>query len=209
MRVNEVPGRKGPELAFVRESLVGQRLGHDLDEFREIAPVEVVVRRVLGPWPHRLQFRPDLEVLHPARLVAAYQTYAEPPAEHVVHGGDLLGGGEGIVRGGHEAARDDPHGLRMLSEPHRHERRIVRDLEAFDLQVVLGMAETEIPTRLGEPRVVGKFREHAPVQHGILAGHARFELVAASHRAVDEETEFHCGSRLCFGQAISLWGLAQ
>jgi hypothetical protein len=82
----------------------------------------------------------------------------------------------------------------MLAQPHRHQPRIVGNLEAFDLQVMLGMAEAEVARLIGEAHVLGDLVEHALVELGLAASHAGLELGAPAHRAVHERAEAHGSS---------------
>jgi uncharacterized protein YgfB (UPF0149 family) len=109
----------------------------------------------------------------------------------MVHGGDVLGHAQRIVRGRDEAAGDDPQPLRVPAEPHRHQPRIVRDLEALDLQVMLGMAEAEIAGVVSETDILGDLVQHALVELGIAPGHAGLKLGPTADRAVHEQAEAH------------------
>ena len=124
-------------------------------------------------------------------MIAAHETDAEATAEHVIHGGDPLGHGKRIVDRGDEAAGDDAHALRMLAQPHRHQRRIVGDLEAFDLQVVFRVAEGEVAMLLGEGGCAAELGDHAVVERWVAPGHACFEFGTAADRAIDEQAELH------------------
>src|SRR5581483_11419516 len=82
----------------------------------------------------------------------------------------------------------------MLAEPHGHERRLVGHLEAFDLQMMLGMTEAGVPCLVGKAGVLGNFLEHALVEIRSLAGHARLELARTPNHAIHEEVEVHRAS---------------
>ena len=73
------------------EGLAAERLHHDVDELGEILVVGRVGGCILVPRSDRVQLVADLEVLYPARLVAAHQANAKAAAQHVVHGGNVLG----------------------------------------------------------------------------------------------------------------------
>ena len=193
--VDEIRRRESPELALMGESLAGQRLDHDLDEFSEVLAVQRVVRGVLGPRPHRLELRLHLEVLHPSGLVAAHQADAESAFEHVVQGGDLLRRRQRVVGGGDESAGDDFHLAGVARQPARHQAGIVGGLEALDLQMVLRMAEAEVAALLGESGVTAKLANHALVERRIATRHAGLQLRTPAHRAVNEQPEFHDGAR--------------
>ena len=57
--------------------------------------------------------------------------------------------------------------------------------------MVLGMAEAEVATLLGESGVTAKLANHALVERRIAARHAGLQLRTPAHRAVNEQPEFH------------------
>ena len=78
-----------------------------------------------------------------------------------------------------------------LAEEHRHQPGILAELEALDLEVVLGDADAGPAARVADARVLGDLVEHPLVEDGVLAGHAALELVAAADRHVHERVEVH------------------
>ena len=69
--------------------------------------------------------------------------------------------------------------------------RIVRDLEALDLQVMLGMAEAEIAGVVSETDILGDLVQHALVELWPTARHACLQLGAPADGAVHEQAEAH------------------
>ena len=134
-----------------------QRLDHDLDEFFKIFVVEGVLFRVLVPRADRLQVRANTEVVDPARLISANDTDPEAPAQHMVHCGDGLRRSQRIMRGRDEPAGDDAQTFRVFAEPHGHERWIVGNLEAFDLEVMFRVTESAVARLVGMGRVFRDF----------------------------------------------------
>src|SRR5437660_12860188 len=59
---------------------------------------------------------------------------------------------------------------------------VVRNLEAFDLQVMLGMVEAKVARLIGKAHILGDLVEHALVELGPAPGHASLELGAAAGR---------------------------
>lgn len=66
--------------------------------------------------------------------------------------------------GGNKAAGDDAHLLRMPAEPHRHQRRLVCDLEPLDLEVVLGMPKAGVACLVRDLSVLGDLVQHALIE---------------------------------------------
>jgi len=72
----------------------------------------------------------------------------------------------------------------VAAEEHRHEPGVLAELEAFDLEVMLGDADARPAGRVARARVLGDLVQHALVEHGIFAGHAALQLAAAPDRHV-------------------------
>ena len=92
-------------------------------------------------------------------------------------------------------------------------RGSLRDLEALDLQVMLGMAEAEIARVVGEADILGDLVQHALVERGIAPGHAGLELGPPADRAVHEQAEAHpdglCGQFVELDDVVAQDPLAQ
>ncbi len=83
----------------------------------------------------------------------------------------------------------------MLAQEHGHQPRVLAELEALDLQVMLGDPDAGPAAGVTEARVLADLVEHPLVEHGILASHAALELVAAADRHVHEGVEVHAHPR--------------
>ena len=164
MRVHKIDGRKVPELAAMAERLLTQGAHDHLYEFAEIFTVQVVRSGFSVPWTYRVQLRPD----------------------HVVQGGDLLGGLQRVVGSGYETAGHHPQVLGVCTQIHGHGHRVVGYFEALDLQMVLRVSEGVVTVGIGETRVLGDLFQHALVQRIILACHTRLQFLTAADGAVHE-----------------------
>ena len=106
-------------------------------------------------------------VLEPARLVAAHEGDVEPPAEQMIERGRVLGHAQRIVRGQHVAELVDAQPRPMLPQEHRHQPRVLAELEALDLQVMLRDADARPPGGIADARVPGDVIEHPGANTGI------------------------------------------
>ena len=79
----------------------------------------------------------------------------------------------------------------MAAEEHRHQPRVLAELEALDLKVMFRNADARPARLVARARVLGDLVEHPLVQHRILAGHAALQLVAPADRDVHERVEIH------------------
>ena len=191
MRLALALGRIRPVLALERERVVGPgRLddGHALLE--ELAVPRVLVALAI-PRPGGLGPGDGSIVLEPARLIAAHERDVEPAPEQMIERGRVLGHAERIVRGQHVAELVDPETRPVLAEEHRHEPRILTELEPFDLQVMLGDADALPARRIARARVLADLVQHALVEHRVLAGHPALQLAPPADRHVHERVEVH------------------
>src|SRR6267142_3292334 len=180
-----------PVLALERERVVGPGGlddGHALLE--ELTVARVLVTLAI-PRPGRLGAEDGGVVLEPARLVAAHERDVEPAAEQMIEGGRVLGDAERIVRGQHVAKLIDPKARAVLAEEHRHQPRVLPELEPLDLQVMLRNADPRPARRIARARVLADLVQHPLVEHGVLAGHAALELAAPPDRHVHERVKVH------------------
>ena len=180
-----------PVLALERERVVGPgRLddGHALLE--QLAVARVLVALAV-PRPGRLGARHRRVVLEPARLVAAHERDVEPATEQMIQSRRVLGHAERVVRGQHVAELIDPEPRAVPAEEHRHEARVLTELESLDLQVVFGDTNARPACRVARARVLADLVQHPLVEHGVLAGHAALQLAAPADRHVHERVEVH------------------
>src|SRR5438552_13716895 len=95
----------------------------------------------------------------------------------MVEGRRVLRDAKRIVRGQDVPELVDAELRRVLSEEHRHQARVLAELETLDLEVMLRDAEAGPAARVAKARVVRDLAEHPLVEHRILARHAALELV--------------------------------
>ena len=82
----------------------------------------------------------------------------------------------------------------VLAEEHRHEARVLPQLEALDLEMMLRDADARPPGPIARAGVVRDLVQHALVEDRVLPRHAPLQLVAAADRDVHERVEVHAGS---------------
>src|SRR5262249_27748263 len=186
-----VLGGERPVLALERERVVGPRGLDDGHALLEQLAVGAVLVGAAVPRTGGLGAADGGVVLEPARLVAAHEGHVEPPAEQVVEGGGVLGHPQRVVRRQHVAELVDAQARPVLAEEHRHQPGILAQLEAFHLEAVLGDADARTARLVAGAGVLGDLVEHALVEHGVLAGHAALELVAAADGHVHERVKVH------------------
>ena len=138
----ERPGRLArrdlPELALEGEHLLGPRLlddGEALLERGAVGGVDLVVLVGERAVDAVRLLRHDVD---PAPLVAAREPCAGPPARHVVEHGDVLGDPDRVRRRQHDAELADADALGLHGDVEVEQHRVVGDLEALDVEVVLG-----------------------------------------------------------------------
>ena len=79
----------------------------------------------------------------PAALVAAREAGIGAAAGHVVEHRDVFGDADRIVRRQHDSELADADALGLHREIEVEQHRVVGELEALDVEVMLGEAETE------------------------------------------------------------------
>src|SRR5439155_35745 len=138
MRLALTLGRIRPVLALEGERVVGPRGLDDRHALLEELAVARVFVALAVPRAGRLRARHGRVVLEPARLVAAHERDVEPATEQMIQSRRVLGHAERVVRGQHVAELIDPEPRAVPAEEHRHEARVLTELESLDLQVVFG-----------------------------------------------------------------------
>ena len=127
----------------------------------------------------------------PAALVAAREAGIGAAAGHVVEHGDVFGDADRVGGRQHDAELADPDALGLHGEVEIEQHRIVRELEALDVEVMLGEAHRIVAQLVAEPDLLGKLLQHALVEIGIHAGHAGLDLGAAADAGQIEQRGFH------------------
>ena len=85
----------------------------------------------------------------PAALVAAREAGIGAAAGHVVEHGDVLGDADRVRRRQHDAELADPDALGLHREVEVEQHRIVGDLEALDVEMMLGEADRVVAELVG------------------------------------------------------------
>src|SRR5262245_36585396 len=187
---------KRPVLAPEREGVLLPGRLDDRDAFLEELAVPRVIVAPAVPRSGRLRPGDGRVVLEPARLVAAHERHVEPAAEQVVERRGVLGHAQGIVGGQDVAELIDAQSRAVLAEEHRHEARVLTELEALDLQVVLRNADARPAGLIARARILRDLVQHSLVEHRVLAGHAPLELMPPADGDVHERVEIHGPARL-------------
>ena len=130
----------------------------------------------------------------PAALVAAREARAGAPARHVIEHGDVLGDAERIVGGQHDAELADADALGLHGEVEIEQHRVVGELEAFDVEVMLGEADRVVAELVGRAGLLGELLQHALIEIAAHARHAGFDLGAAADGGQVEQRSFHLTS---------------
>ena len=164
-------GRDAPVAPLVREQVVGPRLLDDVEALLEGGAVRsidgVVLVRHRAVNPVRLLGHD----VHPAPLVAAREPGVGAAAGHVVEHRDVLGDPDRVAGREHDAELAHADALRLQADEQIEEHRIVRQLEALDVEVVLGEADRVVAEIVGAARLLAQLGQHSAVE--IAASPAR------------------------------------
>ena len=179
--------RNLPEPAVVVEHRLGPGLLDDPETLLERGPVRGVDLVV----PVRQGARDAVRLLRhhvdPAPLVAAGETSVRAAARHPVEHRDVLGDPDRIPRRQHDAQLADPYVLRLHADEQVEQHRVVRELEAFDVEVVLGEADRVVAEIVGQPGLLRDLGQHPVVEVAAQAGHALLDLGPGADRGQVEE----------------------
>jgi len=164
-------------------------LPHFQGKFWKIPPGET-------PWPLVHAFL--MMVKHPAPLVAAREPCAGPPARHVVEHGDVLGHPDRVRRRQHDAELADLDALGLHGDVEVEQHRVVGDLEALDVEVVLGEGDRLVAQLIGEPALLRHLAQHLLVEVGAHARHAGFDIGLGAERRQVEQRDLHVSPEVVF-----------
>ena len=120
--------------------------------------------------------------VHPASLVAASEARHRAPAAHVVEHRDVLGDPQRVVRRQHDAELPHADPLGLHSEVQVEHDRVRRDLEALDVEVVLGKGNGVIAELVGELRLLRELPQHLLIEVRAQARDPLLDLVTRSDR---------------------------
>ena len=115
---------------------------------------------------------------------------------------DVLGDANRILRRQHEAELPDadPFGLHRQVEV-EHDR-VGRDLEALDVEVVLGEADRVVAQRVARLGELAEVGQHLLVQLRTQPRHALLDVRARADRRKEEERDLHLTApvSVCYGR---------
>jgi hypothetical protein len=118
----------------------------------------------------------------PAALIAARETGVGAAAAHVIEHRDILGDADRIVGGQHDAELTDADALGLHGDVEIEQHRVVGELEALDVEVVLGEADRVVARRVGQLRLLGELGQHTVVEIAAQPGATLFHLGPAADR---------------------------
>ena len=116
----------------------------------------------------------------PAALVAAREARVGAAAGHVVEHGDVFGHADRIGRRQHDAELPDADALGLHGEVEVEQHGIVGELEALDVEVMLGEAHRVVAELVAQLNLLGQFLEHALIEVRVHPRHARLDLGAVA-----------------------------
>ena len=96
----------------------------------------------------------------------------------------------GFAAGKHDAELADADALRLHRDVEVEQHRVVGQLEAFDVKMMLGEADRVVAEIVGEPHLLGDLAQHPLVEVGAQPGHAGLDLGAVADRRKIEQRRF-------------------
>ena len=112
----------------------------------------------------------------PAALVAARETGVGASAGHVVEHRDVLGHANRIVGRQHDSELSDAQAPGLHPDIEVEQDRVVGNLEAFGVEVMLGEADRVVAEVVGQAGLRGNFAQHLVVQFAAKPNHPLFDL---------------------------------
>jgi hypothetical protein len=116
----------------------------------------------------------------PAPLIAAREAGIGAAAGHLVEHRDVLGDPDRVRGRQHDAELADADALGLHREIEIEQHRVVGQLEAFDVEMMLGEADRVVAERVGQPDLLRQLAEHALIEVGAQSRHALLDLGAAA-----------------------------
>ena len=93
----------------------------------------------------------------------------------------------GFFAGKHDAELADAQAPRLHRDEEVEQDRVVRELEALDVEVMLGEADRVVAEVVREPRLLPHLGEHLPVELGVEPGAPALDVGPAAHARQVEE----------------------
>ena len=184
-------GRHLPELAVEGQHLLGPALLDDAEVLLEGQPIGVVDLVVLVGQRAVDAVRLLRHDVDPAPLVAAREARIGAAAGHVVEHGDVFGDADRIAGRQHDAELADADALGLHREVEVEQHRIVGELEALDVEVMLGEAHRIVAELVAELYLLAELPQHALIEVRVHAGHAGLDLGAAADARQIEQRRLH------------------
>jgi hypothetical protein len=173
----------------VAEGVAGPGLLDDLVVFQEQAAVLLVHLGLVG---HGAADAVGLaEHVRPALLVAARDAEERAPLQHLVQHGHVLGQAQRVVERNHVRHLAEANARRLHAEVQAEQDRVVRLLDALDVEMVLREGGAPEPGLVGEFDLLGQLPEHVLVVLRVLPGHALVGLGHGADRRQVKQDELH------------------
>ena len=118
--------------------------------------------------------------IDPAALIPAREPRDGAAPGHVVEHRDVLGHPDRVGGGQHDPELPDPDALRLHREIQVEQNRVLRHLEAFDVEMMLGETDRVIAKPIRQNNLLGQFLQHALIEIGAHARHALLDFRAAA-----------------------------
>ena len=129
--------------------------------------------------------------IDPASLVAAREARVRASARHVVEHRDVFRDADRVLGGEHDAKLPDPDALGPHADEEVEQHRVVGELEALQVKMVLGKADGVVAELVGENSLLADLLEHSRVEIAPEAGAAVLDLCTAPDRRQVEQGNLH------------------
>ncbi len=120
--------------------------------------------------------------IDPSALIAAREAGVGAAAAHMIEHRDILGDAQRILRRQHDAELADAQPLGLHRDVQVEQHGIVRQLEAFDVKMMLGETDRVVAEVVGKPRLARDLVQHLVVQVALQADAPFFDVVFATDR---------------------------
>ena len=104
---------------------------------------------------------------------------------------DVLSHPNRVMRRQHHAQLPHPNSLRLHRQIQIEHDRVGRELEALDMEMVLGETDRVVTKRVARLGELAQIREHLLVQLGPQPRHPLLDILARAHRREEEEGNLH------------------
>ena len=111
----------------------------------------------------------------------------------MVEHGDVLGHADRVGRRQHDAELADADALGLHGDVEVEQHGVVGDLEALDVEVMLGEADRVVAEIVGQPALLGHLAQHLLVEIAAKPNHPLLDLGLVADRWKIEKRYFHSG----------------